>query len=106
MKLKVETPLAESPKNLVIHTKYQGTAVEVTGAFPNSQDISKVLYSARSVCGAPYVPYFVLYVILFLNIKQVVIQYLLAGPVMNSSDTAGMYQEEGKAVSSEDTMSE
>lgn len=106
MKLKVETPLAESPKNLVIHTKYQGTAVEVTGAFPNSQDISKVLYLARSVCGAPYVPYFVLYVILFLNIKQVVIQYLLAGPVMNSSDTAGMYQEEGKAVSSEDTMSE
>ena len=53
-KAKVETPLAESPKNLVIHTVYQGTAVEVTGAFPDSQDISKGLYSARilfcSVC--------------------------------------------------------
>lgn len=92
----METPLAESPKNLVIHTKYQGTAVEVTGAFPNSQDVSKVLYSALSVCGAPYVPYFVLYVILFLNIRQVVIQYLLAGPVMNSSDTAGIIRRKEK----------
>ena len=37
--------------------------------------------------------YSVLYVILFLNIKQVVIQCLLAGPVMNSSDIVGMCQE-------------
>ena len=70
--------------------------MEVTGAFPNSQDVSKVLYSALSVCGAPYVPYFVLYVILFLNIRQVVIQYLLAGPVMNSSDTAGIIRRKEK----------
>lgn len=42
-KVKVETHLTESPENLVISTKCQDTAVQVTGAFPDSQDISKVL---------------------------------------------------------------
>ena len=37
-----------------------------------------------------------MYVILFLNIRQVVIQYLLAGPVMNSSDTAGIIRRKEK----------